>query len=82
MRFINDNWCIKQYVTKIMLLAKALSGEEVARELMVCISTGLGISGDRLVATMRDHAAVNNVAMRMVKFSTLMLLILVVFPTP
>ena len=34
---------------------------------MVCISTELGISGDRLVATMHDHAAVNNVAMQMVK---------------
>ena len=66
-RFIDNYWCIKQYVVKIMLLAKALSGEEVARELMVCISTGLGISGDRLVATMRDRAAVNNVAMRTVK---------------
>jgi hypothetical protein len=67
LRFIDDEWCIKQRVVKIMLLAKALCGEEVARELMVCISTELGISGNRLVASMRDCASVNNVAMQTVK---------------
>lgn len=50
-----------------MLLAEALSGEELARELMVCISTELGISGNRLMAEMHDSAAVNNVAVQTVK---------------
>ena len=49
-----------------MLLAKALRGEEIARELMVCISTELGISDDRLVASMCDRASINIVAMQMV----------------
>ena len=43
-QFIYDEWCINQRVVKIMLLAKALSGEEVAREQMV--SNELGIYGD------------------------------------
>ena len=66
-RYVDYYWCIKQCVAKIMLLAKALCGVEVAREQMVCISTELGISSDRLVAAMRDRAAVNNVAMQTVK---------------
>lgn len=65
-RYVDDYWCTKR-VAKIMLLAKALSGEVVARELMVCISTELGISVNRLVAAMHDRAAVINVAMQTVK---------------
>ena len=46
------------------MLAKSLCGKEVAREVLTVLSTKLGIPGSRLIAIMRDRAAVNNVAVR------------------
>ena len=67
LRFVDDDWCIKQRVAQIMLLAKSMSAEELARELILCLSTELGITGDRLIASMHDRASVNNAAMRTLK---------------
>ena len=64
LRFIDEHWQIQQRVIRLMLLAKSLAGKEVARQLIVCLSTELGISCDLLVAAMRDRAAVNTVAIR------------------
>lgn len=57
-----SGWSIKQKLVRMSMLAKSLSGEEVAREVLTVLSTELGISGDNLVAVMRDRASVNNVA--------------------
>ena len=46
-----------------MLLAKSLTGEELARQLIVCLSTELGISSDMLLASMHDRSSVNYAAM-------------------
>ena len=46
-----------------MLLAKSLTGE-VARQLIVSLTTELGIESDLLIAAMHDRASVNNVAIR------------------
>ena len=43
-------------------MAKSLTGEEVARQLIVCLSAELSIKSDLLIATMRDRASVNSVA--------------------
>ena len=67
LRSVDDDWCIKQRVAQIMLLAKPMSAEELARELILCLSTELGITGDRLIASMHDRASVNNAAMRTLK---------------
>lgn len=64
LRFIDEHWQIQQRVIRLMLLAKSLAGEEVARQLIVCLSTELGINSDQLVASMRDRASVNTVAIR------------------
>lgn len=45
-----------------MLLAHSMTGEELARQRIVCLSTELGINGDHLITKMHDRAAVNNVA--------------------
>ena len=66
-RFIDSDWKIQQRLVRLMLLAKSLIGEEVARELIVVLSTTLGIGTQRLLAAMRDRAAVNGAAMRTVK---------------
>ena len=42
--FIDDEWCIQQRVARLMLLAKSMVGEEVVRQLIVCLSTELGIT--------------------------------------
>ena len=59
-----DEWMIKQRVCRLMLLAKSLTGEEVARQLVTVISTELSVQPDLIVAAMRDRASVNSVAMR------------------
>ena len=64
LRFIDDNWKLQQRVVRLMLLAKSLTGEEVARLLISTLSTDLGISSNLLLAGMRDRASVNNVAIR------------------
>ena len=58
-RYISG-WKIKQLV-RLSMPAKSLCGE-VAREILSVLSTKLGIRGKNLLAVMRDHASVNNVA--------------------
>lgn len=66
LRYIDDDWKIQQRLVRLMLLAKSLTGEEVACNLISTLSTDLGIESHQLVAAMRDRASVNNVAMRTV----------------
>ena len=42
-----------------------MSGEELARQLVVCLPTELAISSDNLLTCMRNRASVNSVAVRM-----------------
>lgn len=60
-RYISG-WTIKQKLVRLSMLAKSLSGEEVAREVLSALSTELGISSHNLLAFMRDRASVNCVA--------------------
>ena len=64
LRFVGDQYQIQQRAVRVMLLGKSLTGEELAHQLIVCLSTELGIKPDLLVAAMRDRASVNSVAMR------------------
>ena len=61
---VDEEFDIKQRVVRHMLLAKSLTGEEVAHQLIVCLSTELGIAPDKLLACMRDRASVNNVGVK------------------
>ena len=54
LRFVDEKWNLQQRVVQLMLLAKSMSGEELARQLLVCLSTELAISSDNLLACMRD----------------------------
>jgi len=36
-RFVSENWQIEQRVVRLMLLAKSLKGEEVTRQLIMCV---------------------------------------------
>ena len=62
-RYIDD-WTIKQQVCRLMLLAKALTGEELlARQIITVISTELSVQSGLIIAAMRDRASVNSIAM-------------------
>ena len=61
-RFVDD-W----ELIRLQLLTKTMTGEEIAREIVHTVSTEYGVSGDRLVATMRDRGSANGVAMRTIK---------------
>ena len=49
-----------------MLVAKSLTGEELARQLISAISTELGITSNLVVGAIHDRASVNNVAIQTV----------------
>lgn len=70
LRYVDDDWQIKQQVCRLMLVAKSMTGEEVARQLIATLSTELSIPANHVVAFMRDQASVNNVAMRTISVST------------
>ena len=53
-----------QHLVRVEFLAKSMTGEEVARELINVFSIKLGIGSDLLIATMRDRALVNDIALR------------------
>ena len=54
LRFADENFAVQQRVVRIHMLAKSLSGEEIAREIIATLSTELGIKPTRLLAAMRD----------------------------
>ena len=49
------------------MLKKTLTGEELARELLFILQAQYNISSTSLIATMRDCASVNNLALSIVK---------------
>ena len=67
LRYLTDNWELKQCVGRLKLLAKSMKGDEVAQQIIVILSTELGIAPHYIVAAMRDRASVNDAAMRTIK---------------
>ena len=65
-RFI-DGFVVKQCLVRFLTLAKSMTGEEIAKELISALSVEYGITSERLLAAMRDRASVNAVAMRTIK---------------
>jgi hypothetical protein len=64
LRFIGIDWTIEQRLVRVQLLAKSLSGEEIAREIITILSTSYSIESSRLLACMRDRTSTNGVAVR------------------
>ena len=56
-----------EQLIKIQLLAKTVTGEEIAQELISILGAQYGITTNEIVAIMRDCASVNNVAFRTLK---------------
>ena len=66
-RFIDSEWAIQQRLVRMQLLAKSLTGEEIARELLFVLQAQYGIASGLLVAAMRDRASVNNLALSILR---------------
>ena len=66
-RFIGPEWSIQQRLVRFQLLAKSLTGEEIARVLINSLSTQYSIESGLIIAAMRDCASCNSVAMRTLK---------------
>lgn len=62
-RCIDAEWAIQQRLVRMQLLAKSLTGEEIARELLFVLQAQYGIASGLLVATMRNRASVKNLAL-------------------
>ncbi len=65
-RFVVE-WSIEQRLVCIQLLVKSITGEEIARETVNTLSVEYGISVDQVLASMRDRASTNEVAIRTIK---------------
>ena len=59
MRYVGDDFNIKQRLASIKLLKKSMTGEELARLLITTLSTSLGTESNLLIAATRDRASVN-----------------------
>ena len=67
LRYLTDDWELKQCVGRLKLLAKTMTGEEIAQQIIVIVSTDFEISSNLIVAAMHDRISVNDVAMRIIK---------------
>ena len=67
LHYLTDDLELKQCVGRLKLLAKTTTGEEIAQQIVVILSTEFGISSNWIVAAMHDRASVNDVAMRTIK---------------
>lgn len=69
-RFVDEEYEVKQLLVRLHVLAKSLTGEQLAREIIKALSTELRLPEGKVVAAIRDGASVNTAAMRHV--STIM----------
>ena len=61
---LDNNWKLQQRLVQVKMVAKCMTGEEIAQELVNTLSDNYSISSSRLIAAMRDRCSVNNVALR------------------
>ena len=66
-RYISDSWTIEQRLVALKMLQKSLTGEEIAHEVISTLSIDYRVAPTSVLASMRDRAATNNVALRTIK---------------
>ena len=67
-RFLDNAWNIQQRLVRLQTLAKSLKAEEIAQCLIKALAVDFCILPTNLLAAMKDGAAVNQAALRQVKF--------------
>ena len=60
-RYITDDWVIQQCACRLTVLAKNMTDEEVARQIIMVLSTEIGIASPLLVSSTHDRASINEV---------------------
>ena len=63
-RFVLDDLRIEQRLVALKMLQKSLTGEEIAREIISILSIDYHISPTSVLASMRERASTNNVALK------------------
>ena len=58
-RFVDSNFDIVQRLVRVHILAKSLSGQQLAREIITVLSTELQLPSTSVLAAIRDGASVN-----------------------
>ena len=67
LRYLDSEWRPQQRLVRFHVLAKSLNGAQLAGELAAVLSTTFQLKPEKLVAGIRDGAAVNRVAMEHIK---------------
>ena len=65
--FVDSNWGIQQRLFKVHVLARSLSSEEIACEVINLFSLEYGVASEQILAVMHDCASTNMIAMRTLK---------------
>ena len=73
-RFVDPDWCIHQRLIRVQMLAKSLSGEERAHEVINSLSLEYGVTSEQILAVLHDCASTNMVVMRILKILYLLAL--------
>ena len=55
--FVDPDWCIYQRLIRVQILAKSLSGEEIAQEIINSLSVECGVLSQQILAVMHDYAS-------------------------
>ena len=66
-RFINEKFEIVQRLVHLIVLAKSLSANELARDIITILCTGLQIPAGTVICAIRDGASVNGTAAQTMK---------------
>ena len=62
-RFL-DGWTVRQVLVRLHIVAKPVTGQDLAKVINRCLALEYQIDGECVVAAMRDGASVNGVAIR------------------
>ena len=65
--FVDTSWILQQRLVRLHAVSSSLNGQELTRELTQCLPVKFQIPSSRLVAAIRDGAAVHGVALRNMK---------------
>ena len=63
LHFVSDKQ-LKQRLIKFQILAKSMTGEEIAQDIISILQVTNGICANKLLACMHDRVSVNGSAMR------------------
>ena len=67
LRFVTANWEAAQQLVRLRILSKSPTSQQLAREIVTCLSAEYHLPTTALVAAIRDGAAVNGAAMHYVR---------------